>query len=1400
MISCCLIGEDSLLIQCGDILLSQNFWIERVVSPKKTIQDWAQKNNIQWVSSIQELLSSHFNHVDYLFSIVNSSILPLSVLNMVNHAAINYHDSLLPKYAGLNATTWALINNEQEHGITWHIVTEQIDEGDIVKQKKVPIFKDDTAFSLNLRCYEQAIHTFSELVSDIIHGTLLLTKQDLRQRSYFSLTKMLPDFGFINWNQSSAESIAQLCKATALGHYNNNVGFVKLYLCQDYLIIPEVVVISRDVTAHKPGTILDIKEDYLIVSTTSNDLKIAQFLSKTGEYVSIESLITTYNLQIGMQFESIQIENDFFRNLHLNAAKNEPYWVQQFIELNEHETFTPTSLNKNKEGLEWLPMSIRLPSYLTHSDEDTKKGMILTAILIYLYRLNDYQKTSASLVYSGHKELNEPCGSLFSAFLPLILEWTEDKSLEDLIVDVTAQLVQQEKAHTFFTDIVARHPILENKHLASNIIINLIEDSNTLMVPQDTLLYFHYSTSSQEVKIAHCIDENYHSGLLQETLHNMGFHIENILNYLITKPHIKVSEFCFLTDDERTTLLNTWGKGEEYPVPQQSIIQLFNYYVETTPNAPALVTNKKTLTYNELSQLADKVVCFIQEQHIPPETLIGLYSPRTIDMLAALLGILKAQCIYVPLDTRYPLFKIETIASEAQLNHILTTRKQKKILDAHFSGKQIVHCHALESILLNPVPPNTVLSQNTLQPLAYIMFTSGTTGTPKGVVVTQKNVLNYCTWFTKSTEFTSSSTIDFSSSIAFDLSIPCTLAPLLVGGRLALCDEKTKTNPERYLRHLIEHQVTHTELTPGYVEMLLHYPDLVKKLTDLKFLMLGADVVHTQEVKKWMELCPHHQIVNEYGPTETTVSVTSYFVNNTDFKAEASVPIGRPALNSTTYLLDKRKNLCPIGMKGELFIGGAQVTNGYLGKPALTEAKYIPLALNNQLEVLYRTGDLAAWLPKGFIQFFGRNDFQVKIQGYRIELPAIESALLQMNEIEQAVVLVRKGHFKEHYLRAYLVLKNHSLSMNEIRTFISAYLPSYMIPKEFCITSSIPLKENEKIDIKTLEQQACTQMGFEREMNDDLTKQERVIKTIWHLAFSTSDINIHDDFFALGGDSLIALHIINALKQHYQMDLPLSYLFEYPTIKLLAQQIDKRLEQISTVERSNNSESKWIIPLATGTYKTPLILIHPVGGTVFWYKQLAEHLAGKYTVYGIQDASVDGSAKRFKSIEEMAKFYIDAVSKVYKGDDFAIAGASFGATVAFEMAKQLISSHKTIQYLGIFDGWTKYPDSLMKENSIPLLVYKEGTDMDSLIQLEEYRKNLLLHYNVTSINTNAVLYKAKELWSHFIEVNKEDNGWSSAINGQLSTHLIDGNHETMLFQSNGVSLAKQIDLDLSRLM
>jgi len=939
-------------------------------------------------------------------------------------------------------------------------------------------------------------------------------------------------------------------------------------------------------------------------------------------------------------------------------------------------------------------------------------------------------------------------------------------------------------------------------HIQSNIIINLFGNKATL--PEGTLLYFEYDKENKEILVYHGISSNYHSNLLREILNNLTLHIDAVINYFITKTHVKVSEFCFLNYLEREKLLINWGQGKSFELPNKSIADLFSKQVNLYPEKIAIFMGDQEITYIELDQMSDKIAFSIKELKLPSQSLIGIYINRSVEMLAIILGVFKADCVYVPLDVKYPLLKIETIANESQLSYLITTNDLIDKLSTHFKGKQVINFYTVEFILASSrYNDETQMKKFKTFPnhLAYIMFTSGTTGTPKGVVVTQKNVLNYCLWFTKTTNFNFSSTIDFSSSIAFDLSIPCTIAPLISGGSIAICKDVDKTNPKRYLQHLKKYKITHTELTPGYVEMLLHYPAKVKELVNLEYLLLGADTVHTEEVNKWLKICPHHQVVNEYGPTETTVSVTSYFVKVGKFSDEASVPIGKPAFNSTAYILDKYKNLCPIGMKGELYIGGGQVTNGYLGKPALTEEKFIPSAFNDHPEILYRTGDLAAWLPGGNIQFFGRDDFQVKIQGYRIELPAIESVLLKMPAIEQAVVIVRKGNFKEKYLRAYLVSYDSKLCISDIKTFLSDHLVNYMIPKEFCIVSSIPLKENEKINIEELENQPYSLLRFDHEINTELSDKENKVLHAWHHAFNNTNINYLDDFFALGGDSLIALQIITELKELFKIDIPLFYLFEFPTVKILTEEIEKLLLDKNSILIQIEHTSKIVIKLSTGHHKTPLFLIHPIGGSVFWYKQLADCLSGKFSMYGIQDPSIDGGSIRFKSLEEMAAFYIEQLCSTYNGDDIAIAGASFGASVALEMTHQLMKSDKNVKFLGLIDGWAKYPKDLMQKNTVELLSIKEDNlltelKLRQLMELEEYRKKLLLNYQLKKIQIDATLYKAAELWDGFLLTNDEKNGWSPFVTGKITKHIIPGNHETMLFKPNVINLARRLYLDL----
>lgn len=1212
-ISCYLIGEDSLLIQCGNLLLSKNHDIELVISPVKTIQDWANKNNIFCLSSMDSLTTFNLTKTDYIFSIVNSHILSHEVLKFARKMVINYHDSLLPKYAGVNSTTWAIINGESSHGVTWHMVNDKIDEGEILEQHSFPIQKEDSAFTLNLLCYEQAIKSFERLLTNIEKNNISCTKQNLQEKLYFSVGHVLPNFGFIDWEKFTAEFVIRLSRSLTFGHYNNHVGTLKICINDSYIIVTNVdysyIKCSEE---HKPGTVLSTQGGALHIATIKQAIKINHFVSTRGTSLPIAEIIKIYNISVGFQFSSLKTQHSKkLKALYSKALKNEYFWLRQIQNTTEHNTFSYQTIKKDEKIVQLTP-SICLRAQLKLQDRSTQKNSILAAILVYLFRLNNYGKISVSILYRDYSVISNQLGGLLACLLPMVIDWPKNIVLSKVVHEIAKQIKLFDKHQTHLTDIIARHPSLESNCPEPAIIIDIMEDNSNInhIAKSQAILYFKLNLTSQKVHIYHRIEAKHQNGELNNVLHNIKEHIVNILDVIITKPHLPISGFCFLTPLERYKLLTDWGKGKKTPISNYSIASLFDKQAKKYPNNLAISMASKTVSYYDLWAMSEKIAIALNLLNLKKQTLIGIYLQRSIEMIAVIIGILKVDCVYVPLDIKYPILKNEAILDEAKLAHIITSNDLIKNMQLCANKAQKMMLYSIEKILSTKNKSVDMRSRNESRKnnLAYIMFTSGTTGAPKGVMVTQRNIINYCQWFAKTTRFDNAAIIDFSSSIAFDLSIPCTIAPLLVGGCIAICDDMIKTNPQAYLNYLIKNKVTHVELTPGYVEMLLNYPELIKKLLDLKVMLLGADVVLSNDVAKWLALSPFHQIVNEYGPTETTVSATSYFINKDAILNGAAIPIGKPAFNTSCYILDKKGNLLPSGVRGELCIGGAQVTNGYLDKDELTKEKFINVSFCSNKETIYKTGDLACWLPDGNIQFFGRNDCQIKIQGYRIELAEIEAALLKIPAIHQAIVIVKYGHFREKYLRAYLVLHSQQTISNvEIKKTLSLYLANYMIPKEFYIMQSIPLKENEKIDFAAFEKQKHTLLVTEHRAVEGLTKSEETILHVWRNVFNDDSITIHEDFFELGGDSMLALQIIANLSKHYN-HIPLHYLFEYPTVSLLSNKLAEFTSQkVKTHLPTSNKHSAALVKLSSGN-SLPIFLVHPVGGSVFWYKKLSTYL------------------------------------------------------------------------------------------------------------------------------------------------------------------------------------------------
>ena len=339
-LTCLLIGQDNLLIQCGKYLLEKNHQIKWVVTCVSAIQTWCEENNIPCINSLDELPLPRESSVDYLFSIVNGKILRSDDLKIARFAAINYHDSILPKYAGVNATTWSILNGETSHGITWHIINEKIDKGDIVYQSDFPLSTDETALTLNLRCFEEAVLGFREIISKIESSNLTTKQQALENRSYYGINQLLPNLGFINWDVADANSILTINRALNFGNYSNNIGLLKIYLDNTFVIVKEIEVSVQSCESQQGGRVLAIENDGLLISTTTQPVLIKKFIRLDGKIISGCKLASIFGIKVNSQLPNL--EKSFLQNfstLYKQALSHEKYWLAQLTMINEHNFF-----------------------------------------------------------------------------------------------------------------------------------------------------------------------------------------------------------------------------------------------------------------------------------------------------------------------------------------------------------------------------------------------------------------------------------------------------------------------------------------------------------------------------------------------------------------------------------------------------------------------------------------------------------------------------------------------------------------------------------------------------------------------------------------------------------------------------------------------------------------------------------------------------------------------------------------------------------------------------------------------------------------------------------------------------------------------------------------------------
>jgi len=618
-----------------------------------------------------------------------------------------------------------------------------------------------------------------------------------------------------------------------------------------------------------------------------------------------------------------------------------------------------------------------------------------------------------------------------------------------------------------------------------------------------------------------------------------GYYLRT-LEAMARQPQERYETRSLLSQVEQQQVFN-WNRTHTN-YPSQCVHQLFAAQVERTPDAVAVVFENQSLTYRQLNEKANQLAHYLQKRGVKPEVLVGICVERSLEMLIGILGILKAGGAYLPLDPSYPQQRLAFMLADAQVP-ILLTQTQVEIPQA----EQVIYLDADWHLIAQESRNNP---ESTVQPenLVYVIYTSGSTGQSKGVAVQHSNLVNaYFAWEDAYQLHQIKSHLQM-ASFSFDVFSGDMVRALCSGGKLVLCPRDFLLTPHLLYDLMLRETVDCAEFVPVVLRNLIQYlEDTGKRLDFMRLLICGSDSWYGSEYEKFRQFCGSQtRLINSFGVTEATVD-SSYFVCDTQHLAsEQLVPIGRPFANTQLYILDINLQPIPVGVCGELYIGGAGVARGYLNRPELTAEKFIRSPFQSS-ERLYKTGDIARYLPDGNIEFIGRSDYQVKIRGFRIELAEIEAVLSQHPDVQQAVVTVREDQPGQKRLVAYVV-RNSALA--DLRSFLQERLPEYMVPAAFVELAELPLTPNGKIDRKSLpatdlEQADLTSFTAAR------NRIEEQLAKIWTEALGISQVGIYDNFFELGGDSILSIQVIARANQA-GLNLTPKLLFQYPTIAELA--------------------------------------------------------------------------------------------------------------------------------------------------------------------------------------------------------------------------------------------------------
>lgn len=873
----------------------------------------------------------------------------------------------------------------------------------------------------------------------------------------------------------------------------------------------------------------------------------------------------------------------------------------------------------------------------------------------------------------------------------------------------------------------------------------------------------------------------------------------NLLEAICDDDNCQLGAYDILDQSDLDMLINVFNDTVTFYPKEKTLFELFEQQVAKSPGACALIQGEKQLTYDELNRQANRLAWYLIKEGVKPGDNVGILTNRNFYMIIGMLGILKAGGAYVPIDPDYPLERQEYIFNQSLIKVV--------VADDRYPLKSIITDDNFKLInketLAGFDDTNPSLKIDSKQ-LAYTIYTSGSTGRPKGVMIEHHSAVNLILWVNNKFNIGHDDRLLFITSMCFDLSVYDIFGMLASGGALVIAEKEEIQNVQTLSAMMVKHQITFWDSVPTTLDYLVTTLEMDKteyRYEGLKTVFMSGDWIPVNLPDRIKVFFPKTQVVSLGGATEATVWSNYLIVEKTD-ELWSSIPYGKPIANNFFYILNERLQPVPVGTIGDLYIGGVGVARGYANDIEKTRYSFIPDPFHaNSGGMMYRTGDLGRMMPDYNMEFIGRKDNQVKIQGFRVELGEIESVLNNSVLVSNAVVLAKKDKEGTKRLVGYIVTAGPELDQELLILYVKKTLPDYMVPSVWIKLDRLPLTSNGKIDRNSLPDiihfESPDEVAVEAE-----TETEKLLINIWREYFKKTDIKASSNFFEIGGHSLMAVQILSRLKKISGKNFQISILYKFPTIKLLAEFIDKEVSDYNF---------KSLVPIKPSGSYPPLYIIHGDGLNVLNFSELAKHVSPEQPVYGLQALGLNGKDEPIDNLLVIAYHYMQEIIQHNPEGPYLLAGYSSGGYVAMEIRKQMIAMKKEVKMLIIFDTdaeKTEYKDwysllpkkakrhfpriiqalkfslnQLLKGKNVADTIHNEQKrdtkDFYKLVQkIKSKHITAFRNYHLEPFDGKIYLYKAK-ISVHYVEYGKF-LGWEKYANKGVELFEIPGDHFSML--------------------